>query len=98
MTSKSFEKLEMLCEANLTQAIAASVYEQTQIHGHTLRVSEPLKPVFNAQIINHFMVHNAALERAKNTKSLKDFTMKNVSGNLHYVAKSRVDPEEETFN
>lgn len=38
ISSKSFEQLELLCEDRLTEAIAAAIYETTEINKQTLGI------------------------------------------------------------
>jgi|LauGreDrversion4_2_1035121.scaffolds.fasta_scaffold1072221_2 hypothetical protein len=40
IVSKSYEQLELLCEDRLTEALAASIYEVTEIHKQTFGVTK----------------------------------------------------------
>ena len=65
IVSKSYEQLELLCEENLTEAVAASIYEVTEINKQTFGVVKNGNE-FSCEILNHFFVENMQLQRKLN--------------------------------
>ena len=72
IASKSYEQLELLCEDRLTEALAASIYEVTEINKQTFGVAKTATQ-FSCEILNHFFVQNMHLQRSQNKLSIKHY-------------------------
>ena len=63
---QNYDKLESLCEEQLTLAIASKVYELGVLEGHKFDVKGDLERKDDVTIINHFFVKNVQLQRKLN--------------------------------
>ena len=63
----SYEKLELLCEDQLTQALAAKMYELKELEGYEFKTTEESKTSEDQiEIVNHMFVRNMNLARKLN--------------------------------
>ena len=61
-----YEKLEMLCEEQLTLALAARMYDLRELRGYEFSISKADKPKETVEIVNHFYIRNMDFSRDKN--------------------------------
>jgi hypothetical protein len=67
ISSKSYERLEILCEDELTEAIAACIYDQSVIQENQFQIHKPAKnEVYDIRVLNHFFLHNVQVTRSLN--------------------------------
>lgn len=90
IASKSYEQLELLCEDRLTEALAACIYEVTEINKQTFGISKSGNQ-FSCEILNHFFVQNMHLQRSHNKLSIKHYQVKEKAGTLIYELKKASD-------
>ena len=63
----SYEKLELLCEEELTLAIAAKMYELRDLEGYEFTITEESKASEDQiEIVNHLLIRNMCLVRKSN--------------------------------
>ena len=87
---RNFDRLEILCEGELTEALAACIYEQTVIQNNRFEIQKAKEEVYDITVVNHFHVHNVKVERALNNHmKIKDYVMEEKGPNLHFTMKPR---------
>ena len=63
--AQNYDQLELLCEDNLTQALAAKVYELCHIKKYRIEIGDS-KPGDHVKVMNHFFIKNVNVDRARN--------------------------------
>ena len=87
IASKSFDQLEILCEEQLTMALAAAIYKTTVIDKQSLSIVENGSQT-SCEIINNFFVKNMLITRKLNTLSIDNYHVKEISNTLVYELKN----------
>ena len=65
ITSKNFDLLEQVCEKNILNELAASIYEKTKIENLKIEQLNPEQYV-NVKVINFFRLKNCQIDWANN--------------------------------
>ena len=93
--NQNFEAIENLCEHNLTQEVASSMYELQKFHNIQFRIlnQEYEKDIY-ANIINHFYIVGMEIERKENPNLNQLKMVRNQGGDrLIYVDKDADEGE-----
>ena len=80
----------MLCEEQLTLAIAARMYELRELQGYEFSTTSEEQPKETVEIVNHFYIRNMHLDRDKNP-CLSKFRLvctKSTTNEYSYLEKS----------